>query len=86
MAIRLFLYKILFFVLCCRLNVNQNELYHDKTNKNKEYNFCQFLFSLGHFFSFCVGSKMLNEFCVLRHLNLARTVWSVRKLFKADSG
>ncbi len=40
MAIRLFFVQNTFFVLCCRLNVNQNELYHDKTIKNKEYIFC----------------------------------------------
>ncbi len=27
------------FLLCCRLNVSLNELYHNKTNKNKDYNF-----------------------------------------------
>ncbi len=37
-----------------------NKLYPDKTNTN----FVHFYF-LWHFFSYCVGSKMLNEFCVL---------------------
>ncbi len=37
----------MFFLLCCRLNVNLNELYPDKTNKNKDYNFyITFFFSL----------------------------------------
>ncbi len=31
----------MFFLLCCRLNVSLNELYPDKTNKNKDYNFCR---------------------------------------------
>ncbi len=28
-----------FLLLCCRLNVSINELYPDKTNKNKDNNF-----------------------------------------------
>ncbi len=43
-----------FFLLCCRLNVSLNELYPDKTNKNKDYNFCITFFH--------VGSKMLLTF------------------------
>ncbi len=40
----------MFFLLCCRLNVSLNELYPDKTNKNKDYNFyITFFFSLWHF-------------------------------------
>ncbi len=29
-----------FFLLCCRQNVSINELYPDKTNYNRDYNFC----------------------------------------------
>ncbi len=51
----------MFFLLCCRLNVSINELYPDKTNKNRGL---QFLYN---FFSLCdtlfrVGSKMLLTF------------------------
>ncbi len=39
----------IFFLLCCRLNVSINELYPNKTNKNKDYNFYITFFSLWHF-------------------------------------
>ncbi len=50
-----------FFFFCIMLNVILNELYPDKTNKNKDYNFCITFFSLCDTL-FRVGSKMLLTF------------------------
>ncbi len=50
----------MFFLLCCRLNVSLNELYPDKTNKNKDYNFYITFFLSDTLFH--VGSKMLLTF------------------------
>ncbi len=51
----------MFFLLCCRLNVSLNELYPDKTNTNRDYNFYITVFSLCDTL-FRVGSKMLLTF------------------------
>ncbi len=50
-----------FFLLCCRLNVSLNELYPDKMNTNKDYNFWITFFSLSVTL-FSVGSNMLLTF------------------------
>ncbi len=42
------------------------ELYPDKMNTNKENIFVHFYFLCDTLFSYRVGSKMLNGFCVLQ--------------------
>ncbi len=63
----------IFFLLCCWLNVSLNELYPDKTNKNKDYNFCITFFSLSVTLYSVLAAKCYLHFSVNTFKTLDKT-------------
>ncbi len=70
--------------MCCRLNVSLNELYPDKTNKNKDYIFVSFFFLSVTLYSVlaanCYWHFSVNKFKIFDKTNKIYTIFVQTKL------